>query len=445
MGNRGETGMKRIFGYIVSAVIGMLGLSLYILADTYFIATGIGADGLTALNLAIPVYSFLHGTGLLIGMGAATHYAIARIRKDVSRGNRVFTAGILWVTAAAIVYVLTGLFGVESLMRLFGAEGAVLSDAVSYLKIILLSSPFFLANNLLLCFVRNDGKPKRSMAAMLGGSLVNIVLDWIFIFPCQMGMSGAALATCIAPVVSLGVLSCHFLKRENGFRPEKGGISFRVLAPGIPSLVNEVSNGIVMIAFNTVLLGMAGNRGVAAYGVIANIALVVTAVYTGIGQGLQPLFSEAYATGNREYSRKVVRSAGISVLAVSVLVWGCIFPGAEGIAKAFEKADDPLFRKMAADGMRIYFSGCLLTGVNIVASICFSARERIVEGQTAALLRGLVLILPAVWILSGAFGADGVWMSVPVTEALTLSVVIAFVMRNRRKDRNEEKGRGRGR
>lgn len=194
-------------------VLGMLGLSCYILADTYFIAKGMGADGLAALNLAIPVYSFMNGAALMLGMGGATRYSILRGAGDREGADPIFTKTLAYAAALAALFVLIGLFGAERLASLLGAKGAVYDMTRTYLRVILLFSPAFLLNQTLLCFVRNDGGPHLAMAAMVSGSLANIVLDYVFIFPCGMGIFGAVLATGCAPLISIAILSFWFFKK----------------------------------------------------------------------------------------------------------------------------------------------------------------------------------------------------------------------------------------
>ena len=140
---------------------------------------------------------------------------------------------------------LTGIFFTPALARLLGAEGAILQLSVRYLRTILLFSCAFMINNILVCFIRNDGSPQLSMAAMLTGSFSNIVLDYVFIFPMGLGMFGAALATGLAPVLSMLVLSLHFIRRQNHFRPVACRPKIRtvqeILATGLPSFVTELS------------------------------------------------------------------------------------------------------------------------------------------------------------------------------------------------------------
>ena len=156
-------------------VLGMLGLSCYILADTFFVSKGLGTNGLTALNLAIPVYSLIHGSGLLIGMGGGTKYSIQNIQGDRREANRIFTNAVLLAGLFATFFVLAGIFLAGPITSVLGADDRVFLMTETYLKVLLLFSPAFLMNNVLLCFVRNDGAPQLSMAAMTGGSLSNIV------------------------------------------------------------------------------------------------------------------------------------------------------------------------------------------------------------------------------------------------------------------------------
>ena len=202
-------------------VMGMIGLSCYILADTFFVSQGLGTNGLTALNLAIPVYSFIHGSGLMIGMGGGTRYSILKSRGDPAEANRTFTEAVVLAAVFAVLFLLVGIFCSGAIVSLFGADENVFVMSETYLRVILLFAPAFLLNNVLLCFVRNDGAPQRSMTAMIGGSLSNVALDWFFIFPLRMGIFGAALATGLAPLISMLILSPHFFRKKNGFRPVK--------------------------------------------------------------------------------------------------------------------------------------------------------------------------------------------------------------------------------
>lgn len=259
--------------YTFLNVLEMIGLSCYILADTFFVSKGLGTTGLAALNLAIPIYSFIHGSGLMLGIGGATKYSIFKVQKSSENSDVVFTNTIYLAAFLSAIFVLTGFFFSEELTMLLRADPEAFAMTRIYLQVILLFAPAFLFNDIFICFVRNDGNPCLSMTAMLSGSIANIILDYIFIFPLHMGILGAVLATGTAPVLSMLILSGHLLKKQNEFhwkntKPSPAAMG-SVVSLGFPSLIMEMSSGIVIIVFNWILMTLAGNVGVAAYGIIA--------------------------------------------------------------------------------------------------------------------------------------------------------------------------------
>lgn len=419
-------------------VMGMLGLSCYILADTFFVSKGLGADGLTALNLAIPVYSFIHGSGLMIGMGGGTMYAISKSRGDHDGANRAFTTAAFLIAVFAAVFFLLGLFCSELITGLLGADASVFQMCRTYLRVILLFAPAFMTNNLLLCFVRNDGAPQLSMMAMIGGSLSNIVLDYLFIFPFQMGIFGAVFATGLAPVISMLILSPYFIRKRNAFHLCKcrllGRLPFRILTTGLPSLITEVSSGIVMIVFNLIIMRLQGNIGVAAYGIIANLSLVVIAAYTGIAQGIQPLISSSYGAGLHANMRKILRYALTTLVLLSAAIYASVFFGAEQITVLFNSEQNPVLQEIAVPGLRYYFTACLFAGFNIILSFYFTSSERRLPAQVISILRGFALILPLAFLLSSVWGMTGVWCVFPATELLvSMIAVILLLLQDREK------------
>ena len=164
-------------------ILGMLGISLYILADTFFVSNALGTNGLAALNLAIPVYSFIHGGGLMLGMGSATKYTIFKIQGDVQQADSTYTNTLKSAAVLSLFLVLMGVFVSRPISLALGASEDIFEMTNTYLSVLLFFSPAFILNDILICFIRNDGNPRLSMAAMLGGSMSNIILDYVFIFP----------------------------------------------------------------------------------------------------------------------------------------------------------------------------------------------------------------------------------------------------------------------
>ncbi len=421
-------------------VLGMIGLSCYILADTFFVSKGLGTNGLTALNLAIPIYSFIHGSGLMIGMGGGTKYSIQKSQGKDKVANSIFSHVVAIAAVFAAVFVLIGLFFSGNIVTLLGADETVYQMTKTYLQVILLFAPAFLMNNVLLCFVRNDGAPQLSMTAMITGSLSNIILDYVFIFPCQMGIFGAVFATGLAPIISMLILSSHFIKKKNQFHWIKCRLERRMAASicssGIPSLITELSSGIVIIVFNSIILGLEGNVGVAAYGVIANLSLVIIAIYTGIAQGIQPIMSRNYGVGNHRNIQLILRYALITMLILSVLVYMGVFLGAEQIAAIFNSERNELLQTIAVEGLKLYFIACPFAGFNIIISIYFTSTEYPIPANIISILRGFFVIIPMAFLLSSIAQITGVWCAFPATELLvTIVGVIFFVMSKKSRKR----------
>ncbi len=284
----------------------------------------------------------------------------------------------------------------------------------------MLFSPAFILNDVLLCFVRNDANPQLAMCAMLIGSFFNVIMDYIFIFPLHMGIFGAVFATGISPVISILMMTLHWMKNRNSFHFAGRGICMKVvqwdLSLGFPSLIAQISSGIVMITFNSIILKLEGNTGVAAYGIIANISLVVVAIYTGIAQGAQPLVSCFYGENNREQIQAVLCYAIFTTLALSGILYVLIFVLAQPIAAIFNSECNARLQTIAVTGLKLYFISTPFVGYNIILATFFTSIERAFPAHILSLLRGLILIIPTAFILSSLWKMTGVWFAYPVTE-----------------------------
>lgn len=408
--------------YTILSVLGTLGVSCYIIADTFFVSKGLGTNGLTALNLAIPVYNFIHGTGLMLGMGGATKFSVCKSQDRREEVNWIYTNTIYLALAFSAVFAVIGLAFSNQLAILLGADECVSEMTNTYLKWLLCFAPAFILNDVLLCFVRNDGSPQLSMTAMLVGSFSNIILDYIFIFPLKMGIFGAVFATGLSPVISIVMMLPHWIKKKNTFYFIKTRIRKDIvkqdLSLGFPSLIAQLSSGIVMITFNAIILKLAGNTGVAAYGVIANISLVIIAVFTGIAEGVQPLISTFYGVGDNRQAKLVLRYAIVTMLTACVIVYSLIFVFAHPITAVFNSEKNMQLQQIAVTGLRLYFIAIPFAGYNIILAIFFTSIEKASPAHILSVLRGLVLIIPMAFLLSALWKMTGVWITYPITEFL---------------------------
>lgn len=420
----------RTFGRYASLnILGMIGISCYILADTFFISLGTGAVGLAALNLAIPAFNIMNGIGQMIGVGSATHYTLCRARQQPEEADAAFTHAVRFGLAAGLLFLLLGLTAAGPLARLLGARPDTFALTTVYLRTFLLFSPFFVMNNVLLAFVRNDGDPRHAMCGMLAGSFANIIMDYVFIFPMGMGMFGAALATGFSPIISLLILSGHLRQSGRGFHLRSGRLRPALLPPlcalGLPALISEISSAVILFLFNLVLLRLAGTTGVAAYGIIANFALVGIAVFSGLSTGMQPLVSQC--SGCQNDLRRLFRYGITTALAIATVLYAAVFLLAGPITAAFNSSGDPALTTYAIDGLRLYFTGFWCAGLNVMAAAFFSASGHTGCGFSISLLRGIAAIPPLLFALAALFGVRGVWCTFPAVEGVTAVLTLACI------------------
>ena len=428
-----ESTLKKFIRYSVNNIFGMMAISVYILADTFFIARGVGTLGLTALNIAIPAFSFIQGSGLMLGIGAATKYSILKAQRQEKEANEIFSLAVISGLIISLFFVFLSITASKHLVKILGADESIFDITVAYLRVILCFAPSFIINAIFLCFVRNDQAPALAMIAMVIGSFSNIVLDYIFVFPLNMGMFGAALATGCAPVIGLCILSLHKLRGKNNFKLVKCKLDFikifGILKLGLPSLITELASGVVIIVFNILILGISGNIGVAAYGIIANISMVVTAIYTGISQAIQPLLSNCYGLKDTSGMKKIFKYALVLMLALSLAIYVILYFYASDIAFIFNKENDNILQTMAVEGLKVYFTATPFLGFNIIISIVFISMEKAVPAQIISLCRGFFILVPSAVILSKVFLMLGVWLSLLFCECVVAIISIYFLYR----------------
>lgn len=419
---------KLFFKYVSLNMLGMLGISFYILADTFFIAQALGSNGIASLNLSIPIFGIMHGFGLMLGLGGATRYKILLSQNKQEQATKVYSQTFLFALAFGVLFFIVGQFGSGAIANISGANLETFKPTSIYLRTVLTFAPFFILNNTLLSFVRNDGDPTLAMFGMITGSLLNVLLDYIFIFPLEMGMFGAALATSLSPVISLGVLMIHYFKPLNKlsfvFQKLEKRLVRDVMFLGSSAFVNEISGSVVMFTFNTIIFSLEGNNGLAAYGIIANVSFVVLSLFTGIAQGTQPLFSESYGLKNLSQIKQVlVLSLGTSLI-LSTVIYLSTYLYSNQLILIFNSEQNPHIAEMATTGLLIYFMGFFFAGINIVSTSYFGATNQPRRSLFFSMLRGGIVIVPLVLVLSRFYGMKGVWFSFVFAEMLVMILTI---------------------
>ena len=250
---------KKFLKYISQSISGMIGVSVYILADTFFISYKCGADGLAVLNLILPVFGLVFAIGSMIGIGSATRYNISTAKG--APADYYFTQSIFWCLVCSIPFMLTGIFIPHKALALLGADAGLIRLGRSYMRIVLLFTPFFMANYTFTAFARNDHATSIAMIGSISGSFFNILFDYIFMFPLNLGFTGAALATALSPVVTMLVCTTHYLGKNNHVKFHWRTPSLhRIIGCcqlGVSAFFAEISSAVITIIFAlTVMLFM---------------------------------------------------------------------------------------------------------------------------------------------------------------------------------------------
>ncbi len=427
------TGMeiKKLFSkFLLPSIFAMLGISVNIICDTIFIGQGVGKEGLSALGIAIPVYSLYNAVSLIIAMGGATLFSIFLGKNDPKKAHSVYTAAIIMAVSAGLFISTFGFIYSKNIAKAFGASAELLTLTDTYLKIILLAGFNFILGGVLPVFLRNDGAPRVSMIAVITGSLTNIILDYIFIFRLGMGMKGAAVATAIAPFITIIIILIWIYQNPKNMKFSFSVFSKshipKILAVGWSSSLIEISNAIVIIIFNYTILRIVGPIGIAAYSIIANIAMVGTSILSGVGQSVQPIISVNYGAGIYSRVEKIKRLAERFSFFTGLFIFAVIMLFTKPIIMVFNSTDSQLFQ-ITSNGIRLYFLAFILMGINIVNISFFQAISYANISNTLSFIRGFVLMIINLYILSDMLGINGVWLTLPATELGSFIVVIAVI------------------
>jgi Na+-driven multidrug efflux pump len=250
-----------------------------------------------------------------------------------------------------------------------------------------------------------------------------------------MGMFGAAFATGLAPIFSIGILSFHFLKKKNAFAFLKIKLRWSLIPDifnlGLSAFIIEISSAVVLITFNLVILRIEGNLGVAAYGIVANLALVGIAVFTGLAQGIQPLISKCYGMGKYNMVRTVRKYALVTSVIIATIIYICVILYSDRIIHIFNSENNTGISRIAETGLKIYFIGFFFVGINIVSAMILSATENAIDAFFITIARGIVIIIPLVLILSKSFDMTGVWLAFVITELFVAILAVYMTIKRR--------------
>lgn len=411
--------------------------SLYNIADQIFIGRGIGINGNAATNVAFPLTTICVSISLFLGLGGASIYSIS-----LGQGNKKKAADIIGNTIVlAIIFsiifsVIVRLF-VKNFMIMFGATQEVLQYAIDYTSITSIGFLPFVFSTVMSHIIRADGSPKYSMFSVSIGAIVNIILDPIFIFKLNMGISGAALATIIGQFISFFITLRYVFHFKNitfnkySFNLYSENV-FKIFFLGASGGINQLSMMIVQITMNNVLSHYGamsiygGNIPLAVSGIIAKVNMLIMAFIIGSGQGSQPIIGFNYGAKNYERvieTYKLTVTITTIIALISFLIFQ-IFP--HQVVSIFGDGSE-LYFSFAERYMRIYMALMIVNGVQPVSGTFFTSIGKAFKGAFIAMTRQLLFLLPLIIILPRIFGIDGVMFAGPIADGIALIVTVILI------------------
>ncbi|WP_369801996.1 MATE family efflux transporter [Oceanobacillus sp. Castelsardo] len=417
---------KLFMKYLIPSLFGMMLMAINILIDGLFVSHGIGEKGLAGVNIAVPIYSVILSVSLWIGMGGATLYSIALGQSNQHRAKEIFTHSIILAVATTGLIIVFCLLFEEPLAYLFGANDSIISYVDGYLHIILLFGLVFVLENILSIFIRNDGNPTLAMAGLIVTSVVNIILNYLFIFIFHWGVKGAAYATVIGTFLGILVLLTHYSKRKKqlGFVHTKLDFSIlgNIFSIGFPSFIVEGSTAMMMVTFNITFSHYVGETGVVAYAVVNYMHTVFLMLFIGIGAALQPITSYHYGAKLYQRLKQFIRIALITGfgLGVAVFIIGLV---GKGVIINLFGIEIPEIIDYTKIGIVSFFVGYLFLGINMVFAEYYQSIKKTRIATWIILSRSLILFIPLLWILPKFFGPNTIWLVFPAAEGLTVLTI----------------------
>lgn len=428
--------------YFLPTLAGMLGMCAVTAIDGIFVGHGVGSDGIAAINILIPVFMLLMGVGLMVGAGCSVVSSIHLAQGRIKAARINVTQAMLFVTFTALLVTIVLLLFPEQSARRLGASERLTPLVVDYLLWFTPSFVFSIWSTVALFVIRLDGAPRLAMMCSLITAVVNVVLDWIFIFPFGWGIMGAAFASAISMVIG-GTIAVVYLfcnARQLRLYPIKASrkslfLSIRNLGYqcriGSSALLNEATMAMLMFVGNLVFMRYLGDNGVGSFGIACYYTPFVFMVGNAIAQSAQPIISFNFGGNNRRRVRETARLAILTAIVCGLAVTAlfALFP--EFLVGLFIGPDTPAAR-IAIAGFPLFAAGFLFFIINLTVIGYFQSVERVFPATLFALLRGLLFLVPSFILLPRLLGTSGIWLSMPLSEtATTLSILFFYLLKKR--------------
>ena len=417
-------GYRKLIRFTFPSIVMMLFTSIYGIVDGYFVSNFVGKTEFAALNMAYPFVMMLGAVGFMIGSGGTALVSKTLGENDKPRANRCFSMLVYATAVIGILLTFIGLLLQRPVASLLGAEGNMLEDAVVYSTILMIALPTFMLQCAFQPLMIAAEKPHLGLWMTVAAGLTNMVLDALFVGAFGWGLRGAAFATAASQLVGC-VWPLIYFAFPNSSELRLGAASAdlkafgKVCLNGTSEFVTNVALSLVNMIYNAVLLSMAGENGVSAYGVIMYINMIFLAVFFGYTMGVSPIISYHYGAGNEGELRILrVRSVHLQA-AASVVMTAAAVLLARPLARLFVGYDETLM-ELTRHAFLLYATSYLLSYLNIFASAFFTALNDGVTSGVISFSRMLVFQVGAIILLPKAIGLDGIWLAMTAAEICSL-------------------------
>ena len=418
--------------YALSAIIAQTASSLYNMVDSIFIGQGVGPLAISGLAVTFPLMNLSTAFGTLVGAGAATMLSVLLGQKNYKAANKVLGNVVSLNVILGLLFMAVAMIFIDPILYFFGASENTLPYAKEYIQIILYGNIVTHLYFGLNAAMRSSGNPKKAMALTIFTVVFNTILDPIFIFVFDMGIAGAAWATVIAQTAAMIVVLKHFSDKSRAFHFEKGifkldpRVAKDSLVIGMGPFLMNAAACLVTLFINQQLRDYSGDLGIGSYGICNRFIFMFIMICMGLNQGMQPI--AGYNYGAKQYSRvKEVFWMTAKFGTIVTTICFCIGMFIPRLAAGIFTHDEALLN-MSAEGMRILTIGFPIVGFQMIGTNFFQCLGMVKKSIILSLSRQLLFLLPLLYCLPLWMGANGVWMSFPISDVLS-AILTAILLR----------------
>lgn len=429
-----ESIRKLIFKLSTPAIIGLLVQAFYNLVDTIFVGRGLGADsalGIAGISVAFPIQMLMMAIAMGIGIGGASVISRALGMGDSDKAERTLANMVTLVIISSVIFTVLGLLFIDPMLRLFGASESVLPFARDYTKYILMGTIFFAFSAAMSNAIRAEGHAKFAMSVMLVSSVVNIILDPIFIFEFNMGIMGAAVATVISQIIGCVMIIHYYRGSINmvAFKPEyltlDLAISQETIGIGMSEFIFNSVESLVFILLNQSLLVYGGDVAIAVFGIIIKVFMIFLMPVIGIKHGILPIFGFNYGANDFGRVREAVSLSNYIAFGICIISVIVVFLIPEQIFRVF--SSDAELLAMGVPAIKISFLMMPFIGSQVVATALLQSMGKSKQALIVTLSRQVFFLPPLVLVLPLFMGVTGIWLSFPVSDFLGFIVAVVLM------------------